>query len=50
VFLAVIPLIDPTEMLSKDPDVFWLPVRLLVKVEFAVYSLSFELIFMNDNI
>jgi hypothetical protein len=35
---------------SKDPDVFWLPVRLLVKVEFAVYSLSFELMFMNDNI
>jgi hypothetical protein len=34
----------------KDPDVFWLRVRLLVKVEFAVYSLSFELMFMNDNI
>jgi hypothetical protein len=34
----------------KDPDVFWLHVRLLVKVEFAVYSLSFELVFMNDNI
>ena len=34
----------------KDPDVFWLRVRLLFKVEFAVYSLSFELMFMNDNI
>jgi hypothetical protein len=34
----------------KDPDVFWLRVRLLVEVEFAVYSLSFELMFMNDNI
>ena len=34
----------------KDPDVFWLHVRLFVKVEFAVYSLSFELMFMNDNI
>jgi hypothetical protein len=34
----------------KDPDVFWLRVHLLVKVEFAVFSLSFELMFMNDNI
>jgi hypothetical protein len=34
----------------KDPEVFWLRARLLVKVVFAVYSLSFELIFMNDNI
>jgi hypothetical protein len=34
----------------KDPDVFWLRVHLRVKVEFAVYSLSFELMFMNDNI
>ena len=34
----------------KDPDVFWLRVRLFVSVEFAVYSLSFELKFMNDNI
>jgi hypothetical protein len=33
----------------KDPDVSWLSVRLLVKVEFAVYSLSFELMFMNDT-
>ena len=30
----------------KDPDVFWL----LVEVEFAVFSLPFELMFMNDNI
>ena len=36
----------------KDPDglFFWLRVRLLVEVEFAVFSLSFELMFMNDNI
>jgi hypothetical protein len=34
----------------KDADVFWFPLRLLVKVEFAVFSLSFELMFMNDNI
>jgi hypothetical protein len=34
----------------KDPDVFWLRVRLLVKVEFAVYSLSFELMFMNEHL
>jgi hypothetical protein len=34
----------------KDPDVCWLCVRLFVNVEFAVYSLSFELMFMNDNI
>jgi hypothetical protein len=34
----------------KDPDVFWLRVRLLVEVEFAVFSLPFELMFMNDNI
>jgi uncharacterized membrane protein len=27
----------------KDPDVFWLRVHLRVKVEFAVYSLSFAL-------
>jgi hypothetical protein len=31
----------------KDPD---LRVRLLVEVEFVVFSLSFELMFMNDNI
>jgi hypothetical protein len=34
----------------KDPDVFWLSVRLRVKVEFALYSFSFELMFMNDPI
>jgi hypothetical protein len=34
----------------KDPDVFWLCVRLLDEVEFVVFSLSFELMFMNDNI
>jgi hypothetical protein len=34
----------------KDPDVFWLRVRLLVEVEFVVFYLSFELMFMNDNI
>ena len=34
----------------KDLDVFWLRVRLLVEVEFVVISLSFELMFMNDNI
>jgi hypothetical protein len=34
----------------KDPDVFWLRVRLLVEVVFVVFSLSFELMFMNDNI
>ena len=34
----------------KDPDDFWLRVRLLVEVEFVVVSLSFELMFMNDNI
>ena len=34
----------------KDPDVFWLSVNLLVRVEFALYSLSFELMLMNDNI
>jgi hypothetical protein len=34
----------------KDPDVFWLCVRLLVEVEFVVFCLSFELMFMNDNI
>jgi hypothetical protein len=34
----------------KDPDVFWLRVRLLVEVEFVVFSLPFELTFMNDNI
>jgi hypothetical protein len=33
-----------------DPDVFWLRVRPLVEVEFVVFSLSFELMFMNDNI
>jgi hypothetical protein len=31
----------------KDPDVFWLRVRLLVEVEFVVFSLSFELMFMS---
>ena len=34
----------------KDPDVCWLSVNLLVRVEFALYSLSFELMLMNDNI
>ena len=34
----------------KDPDVLWLRVHLLVEVEFVVFSLSFELMFMNDNI
>jgi hypothetical protein len=34
----------------KDSDVFWHRVRLLVEVEFVVFSLSFELMFMNDNI
>jgi hypothetical protein len=34
----------------KDPDVFWRRVCLLVEVEFAVFSLPFELMFMNDNI
>ena len=35
----------------KDPYVFWLRVRHLVEVEFVVFSrLSFELMFMNDNI
>jgi hypothetical protein len=34
----------------KDPDVFWLRVRLLVEVEVVVFSNSFELMFMNDNI
>jgi hypothetical protein len=36
----------------KDPAVFGFvcSTRLFVKVEFAVYSLSFELMFMNDNI
>jgi hypothetical protein len=34
----------------KDPDVSWLRVRLLVEVVFLVFSLSFELMFMNDNI
>jgi hypothetical protein len=34
----------------KDHDVFWLRVHLLVEVEFVVFSLSFELMFMNDNI
>jgi hypothetical protein len=34
----------------KDPDVFWLRVRLFVEVEFVVFSLTFELMFMNDNI
>jgi hypothetical protein len=34
----------------KDPDFFWLRVRILVEVEFVVLSLSFELMFMNDNI
>jgi hypothetical protein len=33
----------------KDPDVFWLRVRLLVEVEFVVFSVSFELMFMNDK-
>ena len=31
----------------KDPDVFWLRVRLLVRVEFALCSLSFELMLWN---
>jgi hypothetical protein len=43
-FVYCIPII------SKDPGVFGVRVRLLVKVEFAIYSLSFELMFMNDNI
>ena len=34
----------------KDPDVFGVCVHLLVEVEFVVFSLSFELMFMNDNI
>jgi hypothetical protein len=34
----------------KDPDVVWLRVRLLVKLEFAEFFLSFELMFINDNI
>jgi hypothetical protein len=34
----------------ENPDVFWLRVHFRVKVEFAVYSLSFELMFMNDPI
>jgi hypothetical protein len=34
----------------KDPDVFWLRVRLLFEVEFAAFSLSLELMFMIDHI
>ena len=34
----------------KDPDIFLLRVRLHVEVVFAAFSLSFELMFMNDNI
>jgi hypothetical protein len=33
----------------KDPDVCWLRVRIHVEVEFVVFSLSFELMFMNDK-
>jgi hypothetical protein len=34
----------------NDPDVFWLRVHFLVEVEFLVFFLSFELMFMNENI
>jgi len=34
---------------TQRSNVFWLCVRLITKVEFAVLSLSFELMIMNDN-
>jgi hypothetical protein len=35
---------------TGNNHVFWLRVRLLVEVEFIVFSLSLELMFMNNNI
>jgi hypothetical protein len=34
---------------TQRSSVFWFRVRLIAKVEFAVFSLSFELMIMNDN-
>jgi hypothetical protein len=48
--VPLIVLMKTSSLEHKDPDVFWFRVRLLVEVEFVVFSLSFGLMFMNDNI